>query len=289
MENLYLSQALSGKNNWWRYVVGVLLILVFWQAGAFIVGVLTVILHNGGLPEEASPVSFLALLASFAFLLLGTWGVTRLLHGRSVRSLTTPFHRVSGKRILVGAGFWLLAMAIVSLVEALLYPGRYVANPDLASVLPYLLIALVFVPLQTTAEEYFFRGYLLQASGRLLRQPIALSVLNGLLFALPHLANPEVAAMGLFQAMLLYALIGFFFAYITLRSQTIELALGTHAANNFFTAVFANYKTSALPTSSSFTIQTLDPAYGLISLSAVIVVVLGLFSTGRIRKWLDLR
>lgn len=279
MENLFLAQAQAGKNAWWRYLVGILLILLVWQVGAglFILPILAQ--NNGKMPQEPSPVNFLLMLAGFGFLLGGTWVINRWLHGRSVKSLTTPFQRVNWKRILLGAGLWLVIMSIVSITEALLYPGRYTLNPNPVGVLPYFLIALVFIPLQTSAEEYFFRGYLLQASGRLLRQPVLLAIINGVLFAIPHLANPEAGAMGFIISMLMYGFFGFFFAYITLRTQTLELALGIHAANNFFTGILANYKTTALNTASLFVIQTLDPVFGLVSLLVAIGVVLGLLST----------
>ncbi len=288
MENRFLSLTHSGKNAWWRYLLGILAILLIWQIGAGILVVPILVANDGKMPQEASPLTFLLMLAGFAFLLFGTWGVNRFLHGRSVKSLTTPFDRVRWKRILLGAALWLVAMTIVALVEALLYPGRYVANPSPVSVLPYFLVALVFIPIQTSAEEYFFRGYLLQATGRLLRQPVLLAALNGILFVLPHLANPEVGVMGFFLSVLFYGLMGFFFAYVTLRTQTLELALGIHAANNFFTSVFANYQTSALKTESFFFIQTLDPIYGLISLTVVIGLFITLLSSGRMKRWLEL-
>lgn len=289
MENLFLSQAKVGKNEWWRYLVGVLLIVIIWQVGGFIAGLTMAIITGGNPFGQASPVLLALMLAGFAFLLVGTWFINRWLHGRSVKSLTTPFERVSWKRIGLGAGLWLVAITLVSIIEALLYPGRYTVNPNPTGVLPYLLVALVFIPLQTSAEEYFFRGYLLQAIGRLLRQPVLLSVLNGLLFALLHLANPEVGVMGFFLSVLFYALFGFFFAYVTLRTQTLELALGIHAANNLFTGVFANYTTSALQTESFFLIQTLDPVYGLVSLVVVIVVFIVLLSTGWMKNLLELQ
>ncbi len=288
MENLFLSQTQTGKNEWWRYLLGVLLIFIVWQVGGAIAGAMMAIITGGNPSGQASPVLFALMLASFAFLLFGTWFINQRMHGRSVKSLTTPFERVNWKRVWLGAGLWLAAMTIVSVIEALLYPGRYTVNPNPAGVLPYLLVALVFIPIQTSAAEYFFRAYLLQATGQLLRQPVLLAVLNGLLFALPHLANPEVGAMGLLLSVLFYALMGFFFAYVTLRTQTLELALGIHAANNFFTGVFANYTTSALQTESFFFIQTLDPVYGLVSLSVVIAVFLALLSTGWMKNLLEL-
>ncbi|MCS6906770.1 MAG: CPBP family intramembrane glutamic endopeptidase [Anaerolineales bacterium] len=281
MENQFLAQAQSGKNAWWRYLVGILIILIVWQVGGALLILPLIAANQGKVPEEATPVSFVFFLSTFAFLLLGTWLVNRLWHGRSVLSLTTPFGRVNWKRVFLGIAVWLVAMTIVAVVEALLHPGRYVLNPNPVSIIPYFLLGLVLIPMQTSAEEYFFRGYLLQASGRLMRNPFALSVLNGVLFAFPHLMNPEVGVMGLALSVAFYAAMGFFLAWLTLRSQTLELALGIHAANNFFTGIFANYVTTALPTESLFIIQTLDPVFGLVSfLVAAGAVYLVLSLTG---------
>ncbi|RCK72559.1 MAG: hypothetical protein ANABAC_1907 [Anaerolineae bacterium] len=277
-ENLYLHQVQNGKNQWWRYLVGIVTILLIWQVGAGFLIVPILIQNQGNLPEKPEPVSFSLFLLGFAFLLFGTWGVNRILHGRSVRSLTTGLERIHWKRIFFAAGIWMVAVSLVAVVEAVMFPGRYVMNANPAAVLPYFLLGLILIPLQTSAEEFFFRGYLLQASGLLLRNPLLLALLNGILFTLPHLFNPEVEVMGLALSAAFYAAMGFFLALLTLRSQGLELALGIHAGNNFFTAVFANYVTTALPSESLFLIQTLDPLFGLASFVVAAVGVYGVFS-----------
>ncbi len=69
---------------------------------------------------------------------------------------------------------------------------RYTFNASFLQTWPYLLAALLLIPLQTSAEEFFFRGYLLQGSRRLTKNWLVLSLLNGVLFTLPHLGNVEV-------------------------------------------------------------------------------------------------
>ena len=69
-----------------------------------------------------------------------------------------------------------------------------------------------------------------------------------------------------------YFVFGLFLAFITLRDNGLELALGMHAANNLFAALFANYTITALRSPSLFTIQTLDPVYGLISVVIGMIV-----------------
>ena len=115
------------------------------------------------------------------------------------------------------------------------------------------------------------RGYLLQSLGLKLRNRLLLSAISGVLFALPHFANPEVS-VNFWLLMCFYAAIGAFFAWVTLRDQRLELALGAHAANNLFSALFTSYPNSALTTPAIFLVNTLDPVYTLVSVLLIMPV-----------------
>jgi membrane protease YdiL (CAAX protease family) len=214
---------------------------------------------------------FLVTMASFLPFLVGTLLAVRLIHVRPLKTLVTGERQIRWRRVFAGAGVWLVIAALVSVVEAFLYPGRYVLTFQPVTLLLFALLALLLIPIQTSAEEFFFRGYLLQWMGLRLKNRWLLSLLNGLLFFLPHAANPEMAADSVLVG-LSYFVMGFFLSLITLQDNGIELALGMHAANNLFAALFANYSITALPSPSLFTIQTLDPVYSLIALVLGLVV-----------------
>ncbi|MCL4561859.1 MAG: hypothetical protein M1281_14780, partial [Chloroflexi bacterium] len=65
------------------------------------------------------------------------------------------------------------------------------------------------------------------------------------------------------------------------RDGRLELALGLHAANNLFTALFANYTGTVMPTPSLFTVNTLDAVYSVsaafIGLMVFVLVFVGPF------------
>jgi membrane protease YdiL (CAAX protease family) len=161
--------------------------------------------------------------------------------------------------------------ALLSTVEALVYPGRYVLTFQPLTLLVFALFAFILIPIQTSAEELFFRGYVLQWMGLRIRNIWVLSFLNGILFFLPHTANPEMASGSILIGLGYFAM-GFFLSLITLQDNGLELALGMHAANNLFAALFANYTVTALPSPSLFTIQTLDPVYSFVSLVVGMIV-----------------
>jgi membrane protease YdiL (CAAX protease family) len=188
----------------------------------------------------------------------------RFLHARPMKTLITAETRIRWGRMFVGAVLWFVIASLISLIEALLYPGRYVFSFQPLTLLIFTLFALILIPIQTSSEELFFRGYLLQWMGLRLKNIWVLSFLNGILFFLPHAVNPEMAVDAVLVG-LGYFVVGFFYAFITLKDNGMELALGMHAANNLFATVVANYAITALPSPSLFTIQVLDPVYGLIA------------------------
>ena len=261
MSNPFLDLADTGKNAWWRYVLGVLLVLMMWMIGTVII-ITPVTLQ---IVNEASPFGLALALLTFAPMLLGPMLVTRWLHGRPVATLVGPERRLNWRRIGVGALLWLVLAGLATLVDALLRPGQYMVNPAFLQNLPLLLVGLFLIPLQTSAEEVFFRGYLLQATGRLTRNVWMLSVINGVVFTLPHLANPETEGNAVLAG-LNWFVFGFFATIITLRSGSLDYALGIHAVNNLFGLIIAGYEGGALPALALFVASELDAAYALLSL-----------------------
>jgi membrane protease YdiL (CAAX protease family) len=280
--NDYLERARQGRNEWWRYLISFPAILVIW----LIVGSIPVILLLAYVSMDDDPTTdfsgtgfvgvpvnleFLITMSSFIPLLVATLLAVRFIHERPLRTLVTGEAHIRWRRIFAGAGVWLLIAALLSVIESFLYPGRYVLTFQPATLLIFAVFALILIPMQTSAEEFFFRGYLLQWMGLRLKNKWLLSLLNGALFFLPHAANPEMATSSILIGLGYFAM-GFFFTLITLQDNGIELALGMHAANNLFAGLFANYVVTALPSPSLFTVQVLDPVYSLASLVVGMIV-----------------
>jgi len=239
-KNVYLALADQGKNAWWRYAVGIGLTLLIWMVGT---AFLTVPFLNA--PDSVA--AFSVSLLTFGLLIVGTWLATAWLHRRSFGSLIGPSGRLNGQRLLLGAGIWAGLLILVTLVNVIFRGDRYTFNASFLQGWPYLLLALVLIPLQTSAEEFFFRGYLLQASGRLTKNWLVLSFLNGVLFTLPHLLNPEVEQNDFLIAFLNWFVVGAGWTLITLRSGSLDYALGMHAINNLLLTILFGYTGGSLP------------------------------------------
>lgn len=279
----YLEIARTGRNDWWRYLLSLPGILGMWLivGGILSLPFLLYLQFDNDPATNFSATGFVGIsdataliiiMVGFLPFIIATPLAVRFIHARPVRTLVTAAPRVRWGRLLAGAAVWFVLAASASAVEALLYPGRYVLTFQPRALLVYAVFALLLIPIQTTAEEFFFRGYLLQWMGLALKNKWLLAFINGVLFFLPHLPNPEMSSSS--NAVLMglnYFAFGFFAALVTLQDNGMELALGLHAANNLM-VLFTNYETSALPSPSVFTVQTLDAAYGLLSTTLALAV-----------------
>ena len=257
-----------GLVSWRRHVAAILTIVFFWfglgTAATVAVATFTGV-YDPSAPRDGFSLSgYLLISVPFPFLLAGLAVAVRFIHKRPLRSLITPLARVNLWRVLQGFGLILALVAATSGGWALLGPDPYqlVFHPQ--RWLLALPLILVVTTLQASTEELLMRSYLLQTVGLLTRRTWLLAGINGLLFAVPHLTNPEV---GLGPALLFafYLSFGAFVTLVTLRDNRLELALGMHAANNLFAALIVTHPNSTIPTEAIWQAGVLNPAYNLIT------------------------
>jgi CAAX protease family protein len=287
----FIDLARQGKNDWWRYVLSLLLILSGW-IGLSICSAIALLLgvsFDNNPATKIDPVAnqvigvdpaiiFVVLMIGAAALFVLVLVATRFIHHRAVRSLITPYGRVDWKRYGVGFAFFMLLCAAASLAEALIFPGRYQLTFRPTAFFIFLPLALVLVPIQAAGEELLFRGYMMQGLGLVIRRQYVVAFISSFIFMLLHLFNPE-ASVDIILMPLYYFGVGYLFALVTLTDNRLELAMGAHAAGNIFTTLVANSVITALPSPSIFTISTLDAPFSLASFAVVAVIFYtGLFA-----------
>jgi hypothetical protein len=141
------------------------------------------------------------------------------------------------------------------------------------------LIGIILIPLQTSFEEYLFRGYMMQGLGIAAKNRWVPLVVTSVLFGLMHLGNPEVEKLG-YGIMIYYIGTGFFLGIITLMDEGLELALGFHAANNLIGALLLTADWTAFQTDSLYR-DVSDPILGwdvLVPVFIVFPILLIIFS-----------
>ena len=192
----FFANASLGLNQWWRWVVGLLVIVIAWLGLGILIqlagcGFLN---RTGALGVTCGDSMIVQLTVGglgFATGLAGVWLVARRLHRKPLKQFLTARKRFDGKRYLFGV----LAALVISLLTFLF--NRFVLQLEMTfqppdwGFLVFLLFAIVLVPIQSGFEEVFFRAYLVQGLMQFWRNKLVLALAAGIIFALPHLANPE--------------------------------------------------------------------------------------------------
>lgn len=233
--------------------------------------------------ENRFLVESLAPLAIGLFLLL-FW--VKFIHKQSLTSLTTSRAKIDWKRIFFAFFFWGIVSSGLILIDYYTNPEGYVwnFNPEKFAILA--VIAILLVPLQTSFEEYLFRGYMMQGIGVIAKNKWVPLVVTSVIFGVMHIANPEVDKLGNI-IMIYYIGTGFFLGIITLMDEGLELALGFHAANNLFTALLVTADWTAFQTHSILKDMS-DPTESTIASIMVPVFVLFpilTFIFAKVYKW----
>lgn len=208
----------------------------------------------------------------------------KFIHGQSIRSLTTSRKKIDWKRIFFSFTIWGIFVVVSTLILYFLSPESFVINFDPVKFFPFLILAILLIPLQTSFEEYFFRGYLMQGIGVVTKSRLIPLIITSVTFGLMHIANPEVGKLGPI-IMVYYIGTGFFLGIITLMDEGLELALGFHAANNLIGALLVTADWTAFQTHSILK-DVSEPSAGFDVLFPVLVIFpILLFIFGRKYKW----
>ena len=295
---MYISQAFNVLHDWWRYLVGLVLIVIAAIIGQipFTVAVMVKAFSNGDNLQELNETTMMSLLEpnlnlflmllSFAIGLLGLLLVVKYLHNQPFVHLTTSRKKIDWKRFWFVFILWGVVSSGFVLLDYYLAPEDYVLNFNLVPFIILCVIAIIMVPLQTSFEEYLFRGYLMQGIGVIVKNKWVPLITTSLVFGLLHIANPEVDKLG-YVIMVYYIGTGLFLGILTLMDEGMELALGFHAANNLFTALLVTADWTAFQTHSILKDMSdpSDMALGEIFIPVFVVFPILLFILSKKYKW----
>ncbi len=204
-------------------------------------------------------------------MLLGVFIAVKWIHKRPFGTLINYNARIKWSRFWIGFLVFGTLISMGTAVDYIMNPETYTLSIDSSKFWITLPLILIMTPLQTTTEELVFRGYVIQSFGLKIKNGLILSLISGVLFTLPHLANPEIYAsnkLGVFSTICMilnYFVIGMVLAMITIRTNSLEAAMGAHAVNNLFCFLLVGYPDTALPTNTVFFTSSFEPVGGLVS------------------------
>ncbi len=260
----FIQQAYKGHNDLWRYLITTLIVMA-----PFLLNIVIYVAFPEMFEESMEAVDnyqgnknlFLFLnLIPFAILLVFLFLFVKFLHERSLKSLSTSRPNIDWSRAFYAFFLW-FGISLTFLVV-----GYFMAPETMEwnfKPLPFFLlvaISLIFIPIQTSLEEYLFRGYLMQGLGVMAKNRWFPLLVTSISFGLLHAFNPEVEKLG-WGVMVFYIGTGLLFGIATLMDEGIELALGLHAANNLVAAIFVTTNWTVFQTDALF-IDTSEPSLG---------------------------
>lgn len=274
---MFLDRLTFRKKAFGYYLLGSFIIIVFNQIGT--IPLIFSLPSDIVLEPESNPMDIIKLLPSnLRFFLLmipslitvpGIWLVVVKLHELSFKTIVTTRKKIDYNKIIFSFLLWGTVVTTFFIIGYFITPENYELNFKLKEFLILSVIAILLVPVQTTVEELVFRGYLMQGFGGLFNSRLLALFFTSIIFGLLHLANPEVAALGNL-ILIQYLGYGFTLGIMTLMDDGLELAIGSHAANNLVIILLATSSWTVVETESIFRDLTdpemITPAYLLVPL-----------------------
>lgn len=279
---MFIEQGIKPENKFWKYIVGSLVVILISSFGQIplMIGIFAKSFSDGkGMPQldEKSLMTYLEpnwtlflIMLSFVFAMFGIYIVVKNIHKQTMLSVTTSRAKVDWNRILFSFTIWSLFTIISTVILYYSSPESFVINFKLIPFLILVIIGTLMIPIQTSCEEYVFRGYLMQGFGNLARNKWFPLVMTSSIFGLMHIANPEVTKMG-YIVLVYYIGTGFFLGILTLMDEGMELSLGFHAANNLVGALLVTADWSAFQTHSILK-DISEPSAGFDVIAPVLII-----------------
>ena len=282
---MYIEQLQKIKMNLWSYTVIPCLFLALMIVNyVSSEGVDTNEIMKKMTKEIGVNGTFFLVVAPLSFMLFFVLFYNKFIQNNSLRVLTTSRPKIDWSRFFFSFGVWGGITIVTTLISYFTTPEDFVMqfNPEKFAV--FLVLALVLIPMQTSFEEYLFRGHMLQGLGLATKTRWVPLLVTSFLFGIMHIANPEVDKMGMI-IMFYYIGTGLFLGILTLMDEGLELALGFHAANNLVGALLVTSDWSAFQTHSILKDVSVPSANFQIFIPILIIFPILLYIFSKKYKW----
>lgn len=225
------------------------------------------------------PIGMLAVNLGIASLIPICWLLMTLAHRVQPHWLSSVQPRLRWRYLLTCGGIALVVLNGVLALSAWAGPApRFAVQPGFWW---FLVVILLTSPLQAAAEEYFFRGYLMQALGSLFAHPAVGVVLSALVFALFH----GTQNLPLFVDRLAFGLLA---GILVWRTGGLEAGIAAHVVNNVCAYVFAGLTSSIAALKAISGIGWVQAAFDVGGFAIFALLALVVASRMRLRRRVDL-
>tara|TARA_R110000868_G_scaffold81424_2_gene230465 strand:- start:218 stop:1147 length:930 start_codon:yes stop_codon:yes gene_type:complete len=278
---MFIEQRVSKKNVFGKYLIGS--VFVFFASALGQVPLIVAIAYEATTNDRKFPtandammrflepnLTLFLLLISFVFAFYALILTIKYIHKQTLLSVTTARKKIDWSRVFYSFSVWSIITIISTLIYYYAAPGNFIVNFKPIPFLILVIIGSLLIPIQTSTEEYLFRGYLMQGFGNLSHNKWFPLLMTSLIFGGMHFFNPEVTKMG--SILLVYYIgTGLFLGILTLMDEGLELALGFHAANNLIGALLVTSDWTVFQTHSVLK-DISEPQAGVDVILPVVVV-----------------
>jgi membrane protease YdiL (CAAX protease family) len=279
----FIDAAITGKNDTFRYIFSVFLIIFAYIIGSsFLFADIAINFSAEKFPETEIGIiqligknRFLTLvMVPFVLVFISLYFIITKVHIRKFQQLITGRFSIDYKRIVLSFTVIFLLQSILLGIQAYLNPS-IVWQFDLIKFLPLFFIAVLLIPIQTTCEELLFRGYIMQGLKLRTKNNLVAILVSGIMFGMVHVGNPEIEVIG-YHIIVYYIAVGIFLGLISYYDNGMELAIGYHAANNLFAALMITTNWQVFQTDAFF-IDNTPPQIGWETVVGIFVILPFLF------------
>lgn len=280
--NMFIVKAANKYNEVWRWLLGFIIIFIGCQLiggipFALAIGIKAVADGDMAVLNDSSAVmsylpsnlAFFLLMLSFVIGTAVWWVWIKYVHHLNWTKATTSRPSFDWNRALFAFGVVGLVSVVTTIAGYFMVPEDYVWNYDPSKFWVLFVLAIALVPIQTTWEELYFRGYMMQGLGLMAKNRAVPFIITSLVFGLMHAFNPEIAKLG-YIILFWYVGTGFLLGLFTLMDEGTELAIGFHAANNLFIALLVTADWTAFQTESLW-IDISDPSVNITTFVPLLV------------------
>jgi len=269
----FIQKGFTGKNDSWRYILTMVLVFIGIQIASIPLIIAAYFQVDGDLEkfQKGAESSFMDIgmnSSLFLFLMIFTFMIgiltlflcVKYLHKKKFIAIITSREKIDWNRVFYAFALWGSVSVVAIFIGMYLSPEDYAWNFKPIPFFTLLFVSFVFLPFQTSAEEFIFRGYLMQGFGTLVKNRWFPLLVTSAIFGLLHGLNPEVERLGSIL-MVFYIGTGLLYGITTLMDEGTELALGLHASNNIVAAFLVTTDWMVFRTDALY-IDTSEPSVG---------------------------
>ncbi len=244
----YISQAQTDHPSFSRAIIGIAFSVLMFALFTFIIfafGYALYLLFNNA-PDAGKNLSIdaesidkflsstfgqMILILTVASFWLGPWISLRIIHKRPIETVLGQYRAIDWDDFKKAFIAFSVPTFTFQLIALTIDPNITYNQTSLLQWIPLALAVALLLLIQTSAEEFFFRGYLMQLLAHRFSSPLIWALIPVLLFTALHY-KPEIPFTIGAIILIVICVLAILFTYFVTKTGNLGAAMGAHFANN---------------------------------------------------------